>query len=90
MPRYEVIKPCYVPLGRGTRYRPVGQLVTLEAEQAEKLDGYLRPVGQETVQFLDTTAVDAIVDSEPQVLDTPAETEQGVIDDAGDPEAGDE
>ena len=74
MPRYEVIKPCYVPLGRGTRYRPVGQFVTLEVDQAEKLDGYLRPVGQETVQF----------------LDTPAEVEQGVIDDAGDSQAGDE
>lgn len=92
MPRYEVIKPCYVPLGRGTRYRPAGQFVTLEVEEAEKLDGYLRPVGEEPVQFLDTAAaVDATVDSEPvQFVDTPAEVEQEVIDDASDPQAGDE
>lgn len=89
MPRYEVIKPCYVPLGRGTRYRPVGQFVTLEVEEAEKLDGYVRPVGQETVQFLDTEAT--VPASEPvQFLDTPAEIEQGVIDDASEPQAGDE
>lgn len=89
MPSYEVIKPCYVALGRGLRYTPVGKIVTLEVEEAEKLDGYIRPVGQETVQFLDTEATVEVPDSEPTVhfLDSSETIEQEVIEDVGDPSA---
>ena len=92
MPSYEVIKPCYVTLGRGLRYTPVGKIVTLEVEEAENLDGYIRPVGQETVQVLDTEATVEVPDSEPTVhfLDGSETVDGEVTEDAGEPGTVDE
>lgn len=56
MPSYEVVKACYVPFGRGVRYRTPGQVVTLDVDEAENLDGYVRPT-QENVRKPDATVI---------------------------------
>lgn len=82
MPSYEVIKPCYTPFGSGKlRYRAAGKVVTLTVEEAQELDGFVRPVGEETVRFPDTT------DSVPTVR---FPDDEEVTQDAGEPDAGDE
>lgn len=59
MPSYEVIKPCYVPFGNGKlRYRSVGKVVTLDAETAESLDGFVRPVSAAAAVRIPDTAED--------------------------------
>lgn len=105
MPTYEVVKPCYVPLGSGVKYRVPGQVVTLDVEEAKNLDGYVRPtVAQVTVrnpvQKLDTAPTVQKLDAAAptvQKLDTPkagttvaATKDQEVDSDVGDPQAGDE
>lgn len=93
MPSYEVIKPCYVPFGNGKlRYRPVGAAVTLDAEEAEKLDGFVRPVNSdEVVRKPDTTEdtpeVVRIPDTAESVRfpDTPWTTSDSEVTDVGDP-----
>ena len=58
MPSYEVIKACYVPVGNGSRYKAPGQIVTLSAEEAKNLDGYLERIGgTPTVRKPDTGVV---------------------------------
>ena len=83
MPSYEVIKPCYVPLGRGLKYSAVGRVVTLEAEQAEKLDGYVRPIDQESVRFPDSEPA-WIPDAE---VTPEATMDEEVVQGVGDPQA---
>ena len=95
MPSYEVVKACYVPFGRGVRYRIPGQMVTLDAEAAGNLDGYVRP----TVQNLDTVVIvrNPIGAPTVQKLDTPAAeaAAEAIMDGevtsyVGDPQAGHE
>ena len=85
MPSYEVVKPCYVTLGRGLRYTPAGKIVTLEVEEAEKLDGYVRPLDQETVRIPDTEP-----DTEETVRIPDSTPEQEVTEDAGEQSSVDE
>lgn len=44
MKQYEVVSGCYVPMGSKTRFRPVGQVVTLSDEQAAELADFIKPV----------------------------------------------
>ena len=93
MPSYKVIKSCYVPFGNKQRFRAAGKTITLEVDEAAKLDGYVRLIGdQETVQKLDTEATVEVPDSEPIVhfLDSSATIEQEVTEDAGEPGTVDE
>ena len=93
MPSYEVVKACYVPFGRGVRYRTPGQVVTLEVDEAENLDGYVRPT-QENVRKPDAMVIvrtpTVQLDSAPPVRkpDTSATMGQEVQD-VGDTRSGD-
>ena len=46
MPTYKVVEQCYIPIGEGTgvKYKRPGQLVTLSAQEAKNLDGYVELV----------------------------------------------
>jgi hypothetical protein len=91
MPSYEVVKACYVPFGKGVRYRTPGQVVTLDADEAENLDGYVRPTATDaTVQKLDTTVIVRNPASAPTVqkLDGSATIDEEVTQNVGDPQAG--
>ena len=58
MPSYEVVKPCYIPFNGRLRYRTPGRVVTLDVEEAEKLEGYVRPASNEvTVRNPDIPAI---------------------------------
>lgn len=102
MPSYEVIKPCYVPFGNGKlRYRPVGTVVTLDVDAAEKLDGFVRPVNSE-----DVVRKPDITEGTPEIVripdttedtaepvrfpDTPWATRDSEVADVGDPTPGHE
>ena len=92
MPSYEVIKPCYTPFGNGKlRYRAAGKFVTLSAEEAESLEGFVRLAGDETVRIPDTTTATAEAEDAVRIPDTSEPEEDGeVTQDAGEPYAGDE
>ena len=92
MPSYEVVKACYVPLGGGVRYRTPGQVVTLSVDEAENLDGYVRPTATQGVQKLDTTVIVRNPDSAPTVqkLDNSATIGEEVASDVSDSQAGHE
>jgi hypothetical protein len=87
MPSYEVVKSCYVPFGKGVRYRVPGQVVTLDVKQANDLDGYVRPtVGQ---AIPDTKVIVRNPDSVPTVRfpDNSATIDEEVVQGVGDPSA---
>ena len=106
MKQYEVVSGCYVPLGRGTRFRPAGQVVTLSDEQAAELAEYIKPVDPNGVLQNATPEPEAVeqpieslggwserVDqAEPEavVQDATDEIVEEVISDVSDPQAGDE
>lgn len=45
MPSYKVVRPCYIPIGEGAKYKTMGQVITISAEEAKNLDGYIVPLG---------------------------------------------
>lgn len=44
MPTYKVVRPCYVPIGEGARYKTLGQVITISEEEAKNLEGYIVPL----------------------------------------------
>lgn len=44
MKRYEVVSECYVPVGRGFRYKRPGQVVTLNDVDADSIADHIKPV----------------------------------------------
>lgn len=93
MNKYEVVSGCYVPAGKGFRYRTPGQVVTLSDEQAAELAGNIKPI--------DPSGGVAKCNTEPEVVDRPVGQPQtvapyvseavdfggGVISDVGDSQA---
>lgn len=63
--KYEVVSGCYVPAGKGFRYRTPGQVVTLSDEQAAELAGNVKPV--------DPSGGVAKCNTEPEVFDQPVD-----------------
>lgn len=90
MKKYEVVSGCYVPLGNGgTRYKRLGQIVTLSDEQAAALAGFIKPVVPSGgVAFRNT----GIIPVEPEAIEQHVleETVEEVTSNAGDPEADNE
>lgn len=46
MNKYEVVSGCYVPVGKGFRFKAAGQVITLSDEDAVMLADHIRPVGE--------------------------------------------
>ena len=65
MNKYEVVSGCYVPAGKGFRYRTPGQVVTLSDEQAAELAGNVKPV--------DPSGGVAKCNTEPEIVDQPVD-----------------
>lgn len=70
MNKYEVVSGCYVPAGKGFRYRTPGQVVTLSDEQAAELAGNIKPI--------DPSGGVAKCNTEPEVVDRPVGQPQTV------------
>lgn len=70
MNKYEVVSGCYVPAGKGFRYRTPGQVVTLSDEQAAELAGNVKPI--------DLSGGVAKCNTEPEVVDQPVGQPQAV------------
>lgn len=87
MPRYEVIDPCYVPVGSGVRFKHPGQVVTLTAAQADKLTGYVTPVVKPWLVRIPDTAAPSKIKRGNRVT---IADESEVSSDAGEPSSVDE
>lgn len=48
MPQYVVTQGCYVPIGEsgGTKFKPPGVTVTLDAKTAAELKDFVQPLGK--------------------------------------------
>lgn len=98
MNKYEVVSGCYVPAGKGFRYRTPGQVVTLSDEQAAELAGNIKPIdlsGGVAKCNTELEVVDQPV-GQPQTVDRPEDPPYvseavdfsgGVVSDVGDSQA---
>lgn len=92
MNKYEVVSGCYVPVGKGFRYKAAGQVVTLSDDHAVLLADHIRPVGEGVAKR--NTEPEAEPEAvEPEAVEWPfgrvADVE-GVSSDVGYPPSGDE
>ena len=46
MNKYKVVSGCYVPVGKGFRFKAAGQVITLSDEDAVLLADHITPVGE--------------------------------------------
>lgn len=89
MNKYEVVSACYIPVGKGFRYKALGQIVTLSDDQAFLVAEHIKPVDPSGgVAFRNT----GIIPVEPEAIEQHVleENVEEVTSNAGDPEADNE
>ena len=75
MPKYVVTEGCYVPVGEsgGTRFKPPGVTVTLDAKTAATLEGFVEPLGRRRAPT--SQVPDAPVQPQDVPADVPAQSD---------------
>ncbi|AYQ98880.1 hypothetical protein SEA_NIEBRUSAYLOR_43 [Mycobacterium phage NiebruSaylor] len=76
--KYRLLAQCYVPIGGGLKFKHAGQIVTLDAKAAAKLDGLIEPVGVRKPNTPRKAQAKRPKVDEPEVLESEAEEPESV------------